>query len=108
MKVLLRIIILFLIFYLIFYLLPFSNVKPDTIFYHSEDKLWMHRLLDPKNENDNLEEFPGYEIDVFYNKKKNIFEVKHHGKEYKHTLLSFFSEFRSLEGKYFWIDLEHY
>jgi hypothetical protein len=107
MKVLLRIIILFLIFYLIFYLLPFSNVKPDTIFYHSEDKLWMHRLLDPKNENDNLEEFPGYEIDVFYNKKKNIFEVKHHGKEYKHTLLSFFSEFRSLEGKYFWIDFKN-
>ena len=107
MKVLLRIIILFLIFYLIFYLLSFSNVKPDTIFYHSEDKLWMHRLLDPKNENDNLEEFPGYEIDVFYNKKKNIFEVKHHGKEYKHTLLSFFSEFRSLEGKYFWIDFKN-
>ena len=79
MKVLLRIIILFLVFYLIFYLIPFSHVKPDTIFYPSEDKLWMHRLLDPKNENDNLEEFTGYEIDVFYNKKKNIFEVKHHG-----------------------------
>lgn len=107
MKVLLRIIILFLIFYLIFYFLPFSHAKPDTIFYHSEDKLWMHRLLDPKNENDNLEEFPGYEIDVFYNQKNNIFEVKHHGKDYKHTLLSFFSEFRSLEGKYFWIDFKN-
>lgn len=107
MKVLLRILILFLIFYLIFYFVPFSNVKPDTIFYQSEDKLWIHRLLDPKNENANLEEFPGYEIDVFYNKKKNIFEVKHHGKEYKHTLLSFFSEFRYLEGKYFWIDFKN-
>lgn len=105
MKVLLRFLILFFVFYLIFYFLPFSNVSPDALFYNSENKLWMHRVLDPKN--DNLEEFPGYEIDVFYNKKKNIFEVKHHGEEYKYTLNSFFSEFRYLQGKYFWIDFKN-
>ena len=106
MKIFLKFLILFSLLYLTFYLVPFSNFKPDEEFYKSEDKLWMHRMLDPNN-NDNSKEFPGYELDVFFNKVDRIFEVRHHGEEFKYTLDSYFSEFKSMDGKFFWIDFKN-
>ena len=46
----------------------------NGVFYDNSNKLWAHRILDPQKVNDLKEEFIGYEIDVFFNNDKNIFD----------------------------------
>jgi len=61
-------------------------------------------MLDPENNKEIINEFSGFELDVFFIKKKNSFGVKHHGKDSQYTLDSYFKTFTNLEDKYFWID----
>ncbi len=43
----------------------------------TSDKIWAHRFDSLKYINERLHEFYGIEIDIFYNKAYNRFEVKH-------------------------------
>ena len=86
---------LLLVFYFIFYQLNILDVSSD-VFYDNSNKLWAHRILDPQKVNDLKEEFIGYEIDVFFNNDKNIFDVRHHGVTNDIDLVAFLNEIENL------------
>ena len=71
--------ILIVLGYVIFILFPSNDLSSDG-FYESDDKLWAHRVNNLKDIKSLSKEFKGFEIDVFYNKNLNQFNVKHHGK----------------------------
>ena len=97
--------LLFALAYLIFLFYPYSDVSGD-IFYDSEEKLWAHRVLDVNQIEDLSNEFNGFEVDVFYNSNKNIFDVKHHGNESDISLDEYFKACKDLSLK-FWIDFKN-
>ena len=90
---------------LVFLFYPYSDVSGD-IFYDSEEKLWAHRVLDVNQIEDLSNEFNGFEVDVFYNSNKNIFDVKHHGNESDISLDEYFKACKDLSLK-FWIDFKN-
>ena len=71
--------ILVVLGYVIFILFP-SNDLTSNGFYESDDKLWAHRVNNLNDIKQLSKEFVGFELDVFYNKNINRFDVKHHGK----------------------------
>lgn len=97
---------LLLVFYFIFYQLNILDVSSD-VFYDNSNKLWAHRILDPQKVNDLKEEFIGYEIDVFFNNDKNIFDVRHHGVTNDIDLVTFLNEIENLHLIKFWIDFKN-
>ena len=67
-------IILFLIAifsYVGFFFYPSSKIS-STGFYNLNDKLWAHRVLNLSEINKLSKEFPGFELDVLYNKKLSL------------------------------------
>ena len=97
---------LLLVFYFIFYQLNILDISSD-VFYDNSNKLWAHRILDPQKVNDLKEEFIGYEIDVFFNNDKNIFDVRHHGVTNDIDLVTFLNEIENLHLIKFWIDFKN-
>jgi len=97
--------LLFALAYLIFLFYPYSDVSGD-IFYDSEEKLWAHRVLDVNQIEDLSNEFNGFEVDVFYNSNKNLFDVKHHGNESDISLDEYFKACKDMSLK-FWIDFKN-
>lgn len=97
---------LLLVFYFIFFQLNILDVSSD-VFYDNSNKLWAHRILDPQKVNDLKEEFIGYEIDVFFNNDKNIFDVRHHGVTNDIDLVTFLNEIENLHLIKFWIDFKN-
>ena len=100
------ILILIAIFsYLGFFFYPSSKIS-STGFYNLNDKLWAHRVLNLSEINKLSKEFPGFELDVFYNKKLNQFDVKHHGNYSELSLDEYFSNCQEFNLKY-WIDFKN-
>ena len=106
-KIIKNIILIFIIAYLLFYFIPFSFVKTTSFYNNPSDKLWKHRFLDPVKDSLLIKEFVGFEVDVFFNKSTNNFDVKHHGKESNYTLTSYFQKFENINDKFFWIDFKN-
>lgn len=101
-------IILFLIAifsYVGFFFYPSSKIS-STGFYNLNDKLWAHRVLNLSEINKLSKEFPGFELDVLYNKKLNQFDVKYYGSLYDVTLDQYFNSCKDLSLKY-WIDFKN-
>ena len=101
-------IILFLIAifsYVVFFFYPSSKISTSG-FYNLNDKLWAHRVLNLSEINKLSKEFPGFELDVFYNKKLNQFDVKHHGDYSELSLDEYFSICQEFNLKY-WIDFKN-
>ena len=101
-------IILFLIAifsYVGFFFYPSSKIS-STGFYNLNDKLWAHRVLNLSEINKLSKEFPGFELDVLYNKKLNQFDVKYYGSLYEVTLDQYFNSCKDLSLKY-WIDFKN-
>ena len=101
-------IILFLIAifsYVVFFFYPSSKISTSG-FYNLNDKLWAHRVLNLSEINKLSKEFPGFELDVFYNKKLNQFDVKYYGSLYDVTLDQYFNSCKDLSLKY-WIDFKN-
>ena len=100
------ILILIAIFsYLGFFFYPSSKIS-STGFYNLNDKLWAHRVLNLSEINKLSKQFPGFELDVFYNKKLNQFDVKHHGNYSELSLDEYFSNCQEFNLKY-WIDFKN-
>ena len=100
------ILILIAIFsYVGFFFYPSSKVS-STGFYNLNDKLWAHRVLNLSEINKLSKQFPGFELDVFYNKKLNQFDVKHHGNYSELSLDEYFSNCQEFNLKY-WIDFKN-
>jgi len=97
--------ILVVLVYVIFILFP-SNDLISNGFYESNDKLWAHRVNNLKDIKPLSKEFKGFELDVFYNKKLNQFNVKHHGKYSELSLGEYFSYSQDYLIKY-WIDFKN-
>lgn len=106
-KALKRVIVVFIFSYAVFYFIPFSLVRSELFFDDIENKLWAHRMLDPLKDNQILDEFKGFEVDVFFNKNNNHFEVKHHISDSDYLLENYFSDFENIDNKYFWIDFKN-
>ena len=70
--------ILIVLGYVIFILFPSNDLSSDG-FYESDDKLWAHRVNNLKDIKSLSKEFKGFELDVFYNKNLNQFNVKYYG-----------------------------
>ena len=101
-------IILFLIAifsYVGFFFYPSSKISSKG-FYNLNDKLWAHRVLNLSEINKLSKEFPGFELDVLYNKKLNQFDVKYYGSLYDVTLDQYFNSCKDLSLKY-WIDFKN-
>ena len=101
-------IILFLIAifsYVGFFFYPSSKISTSG-FYNLNDKLWAHRVLNLSEINKLSKEFPGFELDIFYNKKLNQFDVKYYGSLYDVTLDQYFNSCKDLSLKY-WIDFKN-
>ena len=103
-KFLQKIVVSFIVFYAIFYFFPFSFVYTKP-FYFNHEKIWKHRFLDPVSDSLQINEFKGFEVDVFYNSEINVFEVKYYGDESKFTLSEYFNYFG--KDKCFWIDFKN-
>jgi len=103
-KFLQKIVVSFIVVYAIFYFVPFSFVYTKP-FYFNHEKLWKHRFLNPVSDSLQINEFKGFEVDVFYNSEINVFEVKYYGDESKFTLSEYFNYFG--EDKCFWIDFKN-
>lgn len=91
--------------YLLFYLIPIYNGNSQAIF-NSPEKLWAHRVLDYNDVNDKYADFKGVEVDVFFEKEKKVFDVRHHGEYRCKTLLDFLENVNDSE-LFFWIDLKN-
>ena len=102
-----NIILSFLVVYLLFYFIPFSFVNTTPFYDNKEEKLWKHRFLEPVKDSVLIKKFSGFEVDVFFNKSTNCFDVKHHGKVSNYTLTSYFNEFKNLTDKFFWLDFKN-
>jgi len=102
-----NIILSFLVVYLLFYFIPFSFVNTTPFYDNKVEKLWKHRFLDPVKDSVLIKKFSGFEVDVFFNKSTNCFDVKHHGKVSNYTLTSYFNEFKNLTDKFFWLDFKN-
>lgn len=103
-KFLQKIVVSFIVVYAIFYFVPFSFVYTKP-FYFNHEKLWKHRFLNPVSDSLQINEFKGFEVDVFYNSEINVFEVKYYGDESKFTLSEYFNYFG--KDKCFWIDFKN-
>ena len=97
--------ILLVLGYVIFILFPSNDLSSDG-FYESDDKLWAHRVNNLKDIKPFSKEFKGFELDVFYNKNLNQFNVKHHGKHSELSLGEYFSYSQDYSLKY-WIDFKN-
>ena len=97
--------ILVVLGYVIFILFPSNDLSSDG-FYESDDKLWAHRVNNLKDIKPFSKEFKGFELDVFYNKNLNKFDVKHHGKYSELSLGEYFSYSQDYSLKY-WIDFKN-
>ena len=97
--------ILVVLGYIIFILFPSNDLSSDG-FYESDDKLWAHRVNNLNDIKPLSKEFKGFEIDVFYNKNLNKFDVKHHGKDFELSLGEYFSYSQDYSLKY-WIDFKN-
>ena len=91
--------------YVGFFFYPSSKIS-STGFYNLNDKLWAHRVLNLSEINKLSKQFPGFELDVFYNKKLNQFDVKHHGNYSELSLDEYFSNCQEFNLKY-WIDFKN-
>ena len=104
MKKVINFILIFTIIYSLFYFSPLSYISVEKSNF-CNNKIWKHRFLDPISNFNLMNNFNGFEVDVFYNHNKNIFEVKHHGKKSKLNLSEYFSFFEN--DKFFWIDFKN-
>ena len=99
MKFIKKIILLFLVFYFVFYFVPFSLISTNVFYDDANDKLWSHRMLDPVNNEELIDEFKGFEVDVFYNIEQNKFDVRHGDLSRSYSLDEYFSDFSGLTLK---------
>ena len=98
--------ILVVLGYVIFILFPSNDLSSDG-FYESDDKLWAHRVNNLKDIKPFSKEFKGFELDVFYNKNLNQFNVKYYGSISDNlTLDEYFINCKDYSLKY-WIDFKN-
>ena len=102
-KIILFLIAIFSYIGVFFY--PSSKISSKG-FYNLNDKLWAHRVLNLSETDKLSREFSGFELDVFYNKKLNQFDVKYYGSLYDVTLDQYFNSCKDLSLKY-WIDFKN-
>lgn len=80
---------------------PFANTtyrisKPLNI----SDGVWLHRVNSPERAKYFLNSFAGFEIDIYYDDTKNIFNVDHDNRDYNTTLYDMLSVMRERERTY--------
>ena len=69
MKKVINFILIFTIIYSLFYFSPLSYISVEKSNF-CNNKVWNHRFLDPISNFNLMNNFNGFEVDVFYNHNK--------------------------------------
>ena len=87
---------------------PFSNLT-----YHVSksldipDGIWLHRVNSPERAKYFLNSFSGFEMDIYYDDTKNIFNVDHDNRDYNSTLYDMFSVIKDRKYVWIWLDFKN-
>lgn len=88
----------------------YPNMEASTreVFYEGKTKQWAHRANNSADANVYLKEFPGIELDVFYDDLEGGFYVKHdEDGQNTETLEEYFSKINKVSSFYYWLDLKN-
>jgi hypothetical protein len=72
-----------------------------------QNKIWAHRVNSLKNIKNRVSDFYGIEIDIFYNKRDNNFEVKHDIDESGINLEHFLDSILTIKRVSIWFDYKN-
>jgi len=86
----------------------FTQTTAEPVFQGS-DKLWAHRVNDPDEANNKLNDFNGIEIDLVFEETEGMFDVRHDidGSKSNHTLNMYFHQLANASQFYYWLDLKN-
>lgn len=107
------IIISCIIYNTIFY---YTNKKIEPFINHTyciskslniSDGVWLHRVNNPERARYFLHSFSGFEIDIYYDDTKNIFNVDHDNRDYNTTLYDMLSVIREQNQVWIWLDFKN-
>lgn len=87
---------------------PFANTtyrisKPLNI----SDGVWLHRVNSPERARYFLNSFSGFEMDIYYDDTKNIFNIDHDNRDYNTTLYDMLSVIKEREHIWIWLDFKN-
>ncbi|MFH1320213.1 MAG: hypothetical protein ABII90_06105 [Bacteroidota bacterium] len=90
----------------------FEDKEPVTskpMYDLQNDKLWAHRVNTAKEANELLQEFNGIELDVVFEKKSDVFDVRHDvdGTVSGISLDAYFDSIVNVTEHYYWIDFKN-
>lgn len=71
------------------------------------DGIWLHRVNSIERLNYFLNDFSGFEMDLYYNDKLDNFNVDHNNKDYHTTLDAMLAAAEQKPGVYLWLDVKN-
>ncbi len=83
----------------------YNNEQSIPFYNNSHNKLWSHRVNDVEEIMPTLENFPGVELDVFF--EGDHFDVRHDGTPTGLTLKTYFSSIKNPYFYYYWLDFKN-
>lgn len=89
------------------YSFPQQIYEPKHPIAKFEDGTWLHRVNSPERAEYYLSKYAGFEIDIWYDSSKNVFNVDHDNRDYNTTLHDMFSVLANKAGVYIWLDFKN-
>jgi hypothetical protein len=84
-----------------------NNVLEQFNLLTSKDRIWAHKVNSLSSVEDRITEFRGVEVDMFYNYKKDNFEIKHEIDSVGIDLEYYLDSILKIKELYFWFDYKN-
>lgn len=84
-----------------------ENISESPFYENPYDKLWAHRINTIEEINPAFQKFSGVELDIYYEKSENRFDIRHHGGISGLSLRNYFKSIKNPYYYYYWLDFKN-